>query len=263
MLGMSVSRRALTLTAIFALGLTLGLDPTSARAETSSSSSSRPAPTAFVYNGRPPASSLRFAPGQPATKAATELLAMSDEIAKQGTDIEYSHSTKVRRKQGLYHFDCSGMLNWMLKRSSKRALESLGRERPVASTYVKTIAKAPSSRGRKGWQNIVDIEQVEPGDLFAWKRPKNWPRGGATGHVGIVAAKPVAVRHIDNAYLVRIIDSTRYRHQDDTRARGETGFGSGTVLFMTDDRREPIGYAWYGELSGGWYATQVVFGRVH
>ena len=255
---MSVTRRVFIQLSALTLGLACGLD--SAHAE---SVSTRPPPTAFTYTGRLPNENPGFAPGQPATKAATKLLELSHEIATTGTDIEYTHSTKVRRSEGLYHFDCSGMMNWMLKRTSKKALAKLERDRPVASTYVKTIAKAPKSRGRDGWQNMVDIEQVEPGDLFAWKRPANWPRGGATGHVGIVAAKPVALPHIKNGYLVRVIDSTRYRHQDDTRVGDETGFGMGSILFMTDDQRKPIGYGWYGALSGGWYETQVVFGRVH
>lgn len=222
-----------------------------------------PAPEPFTYTDASADPSLRFDPGAPATRATHKLLELAQTIDRTRTDVVYSHGTRVRQKEGVYHFDCSGMLNWMLKRVSKRALETLDRERPVAATYVRTILAAPTSRGRDGWQNVADIEDVEPGDLFAWKRPSNWPRGGNTGHAGIVVAKPAKLAHIEGAYLVRVIDSTRYKHQDDSRAPDETGFGMGTILFMTDGDRRPIGYAWAGARSSGFYRTDVAFGRIH
>lgn len=222
-----------------------------------------PAPEPFTLTGLPPDPHARFDPGSAQTKAATKLLDIVARIDQTRTDVAYTHSTRVRRKDGVYHFDCSGMLNWMLASASKRALETLDRERPVAATYVRTILAAPTTRARDGWQQIADIENVEPGDLFAWKRPANWPKGGNTGHVGIVIAKPLALPDIEGAYLVRVIDSTRWKHQDDSRGADETGFGMGTILFMTDAQRRPIGYAWAGIHSSGFYRTDVAFGRVH
>jgi hypothetical protein len=231
-------------------------------------STARPAPEAFtIIADAEGADPVEAAPtwdlGTPATRASKKLLELAQQIDATATDVSYSHATKVRRKDGIYHFDCSGMINWMLERVDEEALEALGRERPVASTYVRTIQKAPTTRARNGWQRIADIEHVEPGDLFAWKRPENWPKGGNTGHIGIVIARPAKVPHIEGAYLVRVIDSTRWQHQDDTRADDETGFGMGTILFMTDADRQPIGYAWHGADSSGFYRTDVVFGRVH
>lgn len=223
----------------------------------------RPGPEPFVYVDGPRGGAQQWDPGAPATRATQKLFDLVEHIDDTRTDTTYKHSTKVRTKQGLYHFDCSGMINWMLARVGKSALETLDRERPVAATYVRIIQKAPTTRSRGGWQHVANIEDVEPGDLFAWRRPADWPKGGNTGHIGVVIAKPAAVAHIKNAYVVRVIDSTRYRHQDDTRNEGETGFGSGTILFMTDDDRNPIGYAWYGSASSGFYRTDVVFGRVH
>lgn len=226
-------------------------------------SSSRPTPQPFVINGSPKPDSVQWDPGAPATRASKKLLELVEAIDSTRTDTAYSHSTRVRRKQGVYHFDCSGMINWMLERVAPKALATLDRERPVAASYVRVIQKSPTSKSRGGWQRIADIENVEPGDLFAWRRPKEWPKGGNTGHVGIVMAKPAKVQHLDNAYVVRIVDSTRWRHQHDTRGEGQTGFGMGTILFVVDDTGSPIGYAWFGSESAGWYATDVVFGRVH
>jgi hypothetical protein len=232
-------------------------------------SSTRPPPEAFTLiseaddDDDASLAPAGWDPGTPATRASQRLLELAQHIDATRTDTAYSHSTKVRRKDGIYHFDCSGMINWMLERVDERALAAIGRDRPVASSYVRTIQKAPTTRARDGWQRIADIEHVEPGDLFAWRRPEDWPKGGNTGHIGIVIARPAKVPHIEGAYLVRVIDSTRWQHQDDTRADDETGFGMGTILFMTDADRAPIGYAWHGIDSSGFYRTDVVFGRIH
>lgn len=245
----------IALSAVFVFGLPAG--------DAAARQSERPSPEAFAYTGPIDDTPASFSPAAPATSAAERLLALADKIDATRTDTQYSHRTRVRRREGLYHFDCSGMMNWMLARVAPKAHAALDRERPVAATYVRVIAKAPVGRGRKGWQRIDDIEGVTAGDVFAWKRPADWPRGGNTGHVGIVLAPPVRAPFIEDAYLVRILDSTRYAHQDDSRAEdGSTGFGTGTILFMADADGHPIGYGWYGALSGGWYRTQVVFGRL-
>lgn len=223
----------------------------------------RPEPTPFVGAGSltdhlPTA----FETSEPATAAATKLLELADEIDRTRTDTVYSHSTKVRRKQGLYHFDCSGMMNWMLERVAPTALAKLGRERPVAASYVRVIEGAPTDKPKRGWQRIAHIEDVRPGDVFAWRRPADWPKGGNTGHVGIVLAKPEPAPELGDGYLVRILDSTRYAHQYDSRGEGETGFGTGTILVMTDGSGKGIGYGWHGSASRGWFETDVVFGRV-
>lgn len=199
---------------------------------------------------------------KPATRAASKLIDLADEIDRSRTDTVYSHATRVRRSQGIYHFDCSGMINWMLERVAPTALASVGRERPVASSYVRVIEKAPTDRARRGWQHMADIEDVRPGDIFAWRRPASWPKGGNTGHVGIVLAKPEPVPELVGAYVVRILDSTRWAHQYDSRSEDETGFGTGTILVMTDGAGKAIGYGWHGTASRGWNETDVVFGRV-
>lgn len=225
--------------------------------------SGRPAPTPLEVVGRPKSGSVAWDAGEPATRASEKLLELLETIEDTRTDTLYSHRTKVRRKQGIYHFDCSGMVNWMLERVSPKAYETLDRERPVAASYVRVIQKAPTTRSRGGWQRIANIEDVEPGDVFAWRRPPDWPKGGNTGHVGVVIAKPAAISHLANAYVVRVVDSTRWQHEDDTRGEDETGFGMGTLLFVTDGDGHPIGYGWFGSQSGGYYETDVVFGRVH
>src|SRR5690606_4234470 len=86
--------------------------------------SSRPAAQASVFT-RKPAGSAQWDLGQPATRASKKLLELTESIDATRTDTLYSHRTHVRRKDGLYHFDCSGMINWMLERVAPKALASI------------------------------------------------------------------------------------------------------------------------------------------
>jgi hypothetical protein len=238
-------------------------DTVSAHVANSVRASGRPAPQPFDLTGNPSSGPVQWDAGTPGTRASKKLFELTQTIEATQTDTVYSHRTRVRRKEGIYHFDCSGMINWMLERIAPKPLETIDRERPVAASYVRIIQNAPTTGSRGGWQHIAVITDVEPGDVFAWRRPKDWPKGGNSGHVGVVMARPAPVPHLKNAYVVRIADSTRWRHQDDTRGEDQTGFGMGTILFMTDGAGHPIGYAWFGSESHGYYETDVVFGRIH
>lgn len=201
------------------------------------------------------------------TRAGGKVLARLDKIKGSLRSTEYRHTTSVRRKIGHYAWDCSGMANWILKRDAPRAFEALHRDRPVARTYWRTIDKAPTAKPRRGWQKIADITDVRPGDVFAWRRPPDWPPGGNTGHVGFVVGSPETVTDerfaAVRAFTVRIIDATSLPHQDDTRKpEGKGGFGSGTLLFVTDETGRAYAYGWFGARSRGVIPTDIVFGRL-
>lgn len=199
----------------------------------------------------------------PATPAAARLIALLEEVEATTRQAAYRHRTTVRRKSGVFLWDCSGMMTWLLARTAPRAREALDRERPVAATYFHTIARAPERPTRRGWQRIGDIDDVRPGDVFAWLRPPHWPRGGNTGHVGIVVEAPEPVRGLEGAFTIRIADASRYTHADDTRdPDGEGGLGRGTILFVVDGHGAPIAYGWRGTDGRFVQETSIVFGRV-
>ena len=205
---------------------------------------------------------------EPATKAAGKVMARIDRIDGSMTATKYQHWTTVRRRDGYYAWDCSGMMNWILKRDAPRAFDALGRERPVARSYWRAIRKAPQGKTRRGWRRIGDIRDVLPGDVFAWRRPPHWPKGGNTGHVGVVVEAPQLVtegRFADkNAFTVRVVDATSLPHQEDTRERdGEGGFGFGTLLFVTDETGHALAYGWFGARSRGVIPTDIEFGRLY
>ena len=245
--------------AITTLAMTLSLAALTAigRAETDTGRSSE---KVFVrWQHAPLVESLE--PEDAATRSGRKVLRKLADIRATARDTWYRHKTQVNRKKGVYAWDCSGMTTWILERAAPRARKALNRDRPVATTFLDAILRAPTDKPRRGWQQIANIEDVRPGDVFAWKRPEEWGKG-VTGHVGFVASRPAPLDDVDNAYVVRIIDSTRYPHGDDTRGSGETGFGLGTVLFVTDENGRPTAYGWHGPYSRGVVPTAVAFGRV-
>jgi hypothetical protein len=205
----------------------------------------------------------------PGTRATGKILARIDRIHDTLLTTRYRHVTVVRPSEGHYAWDCSGMANWILRRAAPRAFAAIGRKRPVAASYWRVIDRAPASAPRNGWQQIEDIHEVRPGDVFAWRRPPNlWPPSANTGHVGFVIAAPRRVTDerlaAVEAFTVRVVDATSLPHGDDTRdPEGEGGFGFGTLLFVTDDTGRARAYGWFGMRSRGVIPTDIVFGRPH
>lgn len=202
-------------------------------------------------------------PAEPATRAAAKVLAVLDGIRATTTDDKYQASTRVDVKRGIYHWDCSGMAAWVLRRAAPTAQRTLASDRPVARDFAAAIERAPTTRARGGWQRIANIADVRPGDVFAWRRPRGMPSKN-TGHVGFVVGAPVAVPGIPGAWAIPIADSTRGIHQHDTRANGdgEGGLGTGTLAFLTDSTGAVTAYGWGGTWSEWYVVTRVVFGRV-
>jgi hypothetical protein len=198
----------------------------------------------------------------PPTGAGEKVIAILDDIQHSLRESSYQARTQVNADAGVYHWDCSGMAAWILRRAAPKALANLASSRPVARDFVTAIERAPSDRARNGWQRLR-VADVMPGDLFAWRRPRGMPSKN-TGHVGFVVDKPLPVPELPGAWAVRIADSTRGYHQDDARSTDEDGgFGIGTLVFLTDADGNATHYGWSGTLSEWYITTPIVFGRVH
>ncbi len=199
---------------------------------------------------------------EPATRAAGRVVEVLAKIEAGLRTTRYQHSTKVRVREGLYAWDCSGMAAWVLEHAAPKALAAVGGDRPVARDFYRAIERAPLDKPKRGWQRLGGVVDARPGDVFAWLRPPDLPKN-ITGHVGFVIETPRPVAGLDGAYLVRIADATGLPHGDDSRgAGGEGGFGSGALLFLTDERGVSTHYGWFGLASRGFIATEVLFGRV-
>jgi hypothetical protein len=182
-------------------------------------------------------------------------------ISETMTSTEYSRGMRVDERKGIYAFDCSGMVDWILQKSAPlaRSSSAAGLEhRPLAVDFYRRISKAPVDREHGGWRQVARLEEARPGDVIAWIKPPIIPSPN-TGHVAVIVQGPVRVPGRDDAFLVRVADSTSLLHQDDTRA-GRNGFGFGTILVMTDAAGAPARYGWVG-LRGWTFETPIAIGR--
>jgi hypothetical protein len=200
---------------------------------------------------------------QPGGPGGERVLSVLDGVRENLRETRYQHRTVVNERRGRYLWDCSGMADWVLgKARLRRARRALNRSRPVARSFFRTIDRAPTERARRGWQKMDHIENVRPGDVFAWLRPPDWPNRN-TGHVGFVLAAPRRVNRWPGMYIVRIADATSVPHQDDTRTwPGEGGYGEGTILWTSDGLGQALAYGWHGVRSRGVVETRAVFGRL-
>jgi len=122
---------------------------------------------------------------------------------------------------------------------------------PTSSRYVDLIEQGVGFDAE-----IKDLSLVLPGDVMAIRNRSDW-----SGHTAMVEsidwasakAYPVgsgsATSELDGAWIVpvRVLDSTRYAHSDDTRsaATGTTeGLGLGTVGVVMNAAYEIIGHTW-------------------
>lgn len=183
-------------------------------------------------------------------------------IERSLAETEYSHATFVNERRGSYKFDCSGMVQWVLRKAAPQAARSTyvgPAERPLARDFQRRIARAPVDRARAGWRRVARVNELRPGDVIAWIKPAEIDSPN-TGHTAFVVLPPVRVEGYENAYLVRIADSTRLMHDEDTRA-GRTGFGFGTIMLVADpDTGAPVAYGWVG-LRWRAFATAISLGR--
>ncbi|MFD1528130.1 hypothetical protein [Pseudonocardia aurantiaca] len=200
-----------------------------------------------------------------AKPARTTLL---DEAHHQLTAMRhsrYQHKTEVNEQEGKYFYDCSGFLDYALERSKPNALQALHvnarSKRPLAEDFVHHLQKAGKGGTGGPWQSVGTVAELRPGNVIAWLTAPDSDTDN-TGHVMVVDGRPVQNPQRPNEWLVKIIDSTKSPHADDSRAKGTTGLGTGTVGLIVNRSGEPVGYYWRGGVSTVAKHTEVALGRV-
>jgi hypothetical protein len=186
-------------------------------------------------------------------------------ILVEAKSSEYQHKTSIDESTGKFVCDCSGLIDYALKRVAPANLKAIENhnpdKRPLAWDYVQTFQQASAdAKNTKGpWLRIDRVADARPGDVLAWQNPKKVEGDGqSTGHVMMIDETPElverkpddngggasAVRDGGRLYRVRIIDSTKSGHLDDTRKPGQTGVGRGTIWIVTDENDKAVGYHW-------------------
>ena len=155
----------------------------------------------------------------------------------------YQHNTEIDEKAGTYRCDCSGFVGYVLNRTTAKddPTGPLGdkKKRPLAMDYEKFFENTPARNGGDGrWQQVVKLVDARPGDVIAWRHET--PKPGNTGHVVIVDQRPIVEE--DGLVRVVVIDSTTKPQVDDTRAKGTSGVGRGSMWFMVDAEGRATGH---------------------
>jgi len=173
----------------------------------------------------------------------------------------YQHKTEIDEENGIYRCDCSGLgiyvLNRTVAKDDPRGPLGDDRTRPRAMHFYEAFAEAtPANEGR--WQRVEQLVAARPGDIIAWRRDVIRP--GNSGHVVFVDEQPV----LESDGLVRVvmIDSTTRPQVDDTRAKGESGVGRGTMWFKLDDDGRPVAYV-RGSRTAEPQVVQISIGRAN
>jgi len=176
--------------------------------------------------------------------------AVSDEVFQEAQTIlqthqesHYDHKTVINESKGYYRVDCSSFVSYVLRKKAPLALALL----PIDAKHTRSRAQnyydyfkaleSPNSH----WMAIKTVAELERGDMIAWKYDPSLQKKD-TGHVVIVSEKPV--QEEAHLYRVRVMDASKGKHANDTRAEGSDGIGSGDMWFRVDEKGFPIGLYW-------------------
>jgi hypothetical protein len=158
-------------------------------------------------------------------------------------ETHYQHRTYIVESAGIYDMDCSGFVDFLLKRVAPEQYVCLpiepGHARPRAAMYFELLSGLPGNRV-PGWNPIDRLADAQRGDIVAWALTASTQKPGDTGHVVIVAAPPILVS--PGQYRVVVYDSSGIHHDDDSRPEATSGIGKGAITFRADDRGIPVGF---------------------
>jgi hypothetical protein len=163
-----------------------------------------------------------------------------------------------------YFVLCNQFVNHVVEAASSigfDVVQGFANSKSVSAVgWYDLLASLPSP-GRDRWLRVERPSLLLPGDVFAIRYSPG--SGGAKGHVGIVAAPPVAERRWPSSFAVKVADSSASRHgPGDTRLDGTGGLGVGDMLFREDPSTGKFnGWAWSSY--GNWRIDgAAAFGRL-
>jgi len=174
----------------------------------------------------------------------------------------YVHTTDIKEDAGEYHCDCSGLITYLLKKELpahyKAVVFPVKFKHPRASDFTDWFASLPAQvEAGKLWHKVENLTDAKAGDLLAWRKDPVPPTGN-TGHIVLIDGAPKRVA--EGIYSVEVIDSTTAGHENDTRKKGETGVGRGTIYVKVDAAGRPVARAARSQ-EGPWTESPTAIGR--
>jgi hypothetical protein len=174
----------------------------------------------------------------------------------------YQHTTRVDEHTGTYFYDCSGLVDYAAPRvipADADALPTSTSLRPLAGD-IEHYLHGGLEHSVAGWTAVRRVAELRPGDVIAWLATEDSTTGD-TGHTMVVFAPPTTDLARPGEWLVQVADSTLSPHAQDSRQRGETGLGTGTIGLLADVAGLPTGFYWQGGVSREAKSTEVALGR--
>jgi hypothetical protein len=179
----------------------------------------------------------------PGTQFTENLADAAQLVLANVRETHYQHKTFVKEAAGVYDMDCSGFVDYLLKRIARQQFEQLpiepGHARPRAVEYFEFLNRL-SRQPLPGWEAVDQLSQARRGDIIAWERQASSQQPGDTGHVVIIAATPT--KKTKNLYEVEIYDSSGILHDDDSRPEHSGGLGKGNITFRVNESGEPTAF---------------------
>jgi hypothetical protein len=197
-----------------------------------------------------------------ATAAPALLVGEIDRELAAMRRTHYQHTTKVDEAKGTFFYDCSGLVDYAVRRvlpADAAALPTSTSARPLAGD-IERYLHGGQAGPIDGWQAIGRVDELRPGDVVAWLATED-SKTGDTGHVMVVLAAATANPGRTGQWLVQVADSTLNPHALDSRHTGETGLGTGTVGLVADDGGAPTAFYWQGGVSKQAKPTEMSLGR--
>lgn len=172
---------------------------------------------------------------------ADSMIEEANKILSNKRISAYNYKKSIDEKEGIYIFDCSTFVSFVLQKSSPEALHALrvdeNHTHARAKNFYEFLSTLAEGERAQGWMGVRQMQNVQVGDVIAWKYdPKLKKRD--TGHVVIVYEKPVLEEV--GLWRVRVLDSTKGRHAQDTRGENENGLGLGIMWFRVNQEGFPI-----------------------
>jgi hypothetical protein len=201
-----------------------------------------------------------------ATPGRLRLLEAAEHVLSTMKLSRYQHVTQVDEANGIYNFDCSGFVDYLLQQTLPDALAVIKYHpnrlnRPYHQDYYRFFARLGSMDNSGEWHAVHGPSDLLPGDVIAWLRPNESNYNG-TGHVMIVRSNPTVDSKRSNELNTQIIDSTRSHHAFDSRVNGANGVGTGTISLVMNTTGNSVGFRWSDGQSTRIEYTRIAFGEL-
>jgi hypothetical protein len=153
----------------------------------------------------------------PTPNAAEQLAAAAERLLGDVRETHYQHRTHVDAVEGVYDMDCSGFVDYLLKRVAPRQFAEIpiepGHARPRAAVYFEFLHRLVG-QPLPDWRAIRQLSHAQCGEIIAWELQASTQEPGDTGHVVIPARLRSPRRLVKKLFvLVRLGCSIAFGHK--------------------------------------------------